>query len=277
VPARAGNQAFELDGDGAVGVVLQHGFTGSPWEVRYLGERLAAAGISVVGPLLPGHGTRVEDLDAVTWQDWVAHVERAVDRVAERCDRVAIVGQSLGGLLALYVASRRPSLPSGSPPLRGNKAALTCVASLAAPLWLEGLSARVARWAASGKVPFKAIPKFGGSDVLDPRSRVENPCYPAIPMKALRQLVEFMRVVDASLARVTQPTLVLHARQDHTAPVACADRIAEATHAERVRILPRSYHLIAVDVERDVVAAEVIEFVRKHSRVEERGQQQCAT
>jgi len=261
VPARAGNQAFEFDGDGAVGVVLQHGFTGSPWEVRYLGERLAAAGISVVGPLLPGHGTHVADLDATRWQDWVDHVESAIDRLAKRCDRVAIVGQSLGGLLALYAASR--------------KGELTCVASLAAPLWLEGLSGRVARWAARGKVPFKAIPKFGGSDVLDPVSRAENPCYPAIPMKALGQLVEFMTVVDASLARVTQPTLVIHARQDHTAPVACADRIAEATRAERVRILPRSYHLIAVDVERDVVAAEVIEFVRKHS-VENRGKHPCA-
>ncbi len=249
---RAGNQAFDVEGDGIVGVVLQHGFTGSPWEVRYLGERLAAAGFSVAGPLLPGHGTTVDDLDHTRWQDWVEHVERAVDAMAKRVDRVAIVGQSLGGLLALYVGSRR--------------SALTSVSTLAAPLWFEGISKRVAGWAAAGKLPVKAIPKFGGSDVLDPISRAENPCYPSIPMKALGQLSEFMTVVDAALSKVTQPTLVLHARQDHTAPVECANRIAEATNAERVRILPRSYHLIAVDVERDIVAAEVIQFVRKHSQ-----------
>ncbi len=257
---RAGTAAFDLDGDGAVGVVLQHGFTGTPYEVRYLGERLAAAGFSVAAPLLPGHGTVVSDLDATSWQDWVDHVERAVDRMQARCGRVAIVGQSLGGLLALYVASRRPEL--------------CCVSSLAAPLWLEGLSGRVASWVGAGKLRIKAIPKIGGSDVLDPRSKAENPCYPAIPTKALGQLVEFMTVVDASLARIQQPTLVLHARQDHTAPVACALRIAEATRAERVRILPRSYHLIGVDVERDIVAAEVINFVRKHS---EEGRLPCAT
>lgn len=256
--SRAGNDAFELDGDGAVGVVLQHGFTGSPWEVRYLGERLAAAGFSVTGPLLPGHGTTIEDLDHTRWEDWVEHVERAVDAMARRVDRVAIVGQSLGGLLALYVGSRRKEL--------------TSVSTLAAPLWLVGLSRRVAGWAQAGKMPIKAIPKFGGSDVLDPISRAENPCYPSIPMKALGQLADFMTVVDAALSEVTQPTLVLHARQDHTAPVACADRIAEATRAERVRILPRSYHLIAVDVERDIVAAEVIQFVRKHSQ-----EKTCAT
>ena len=254
----ASNQAFELEGDGSVGVVLQHGFTGSPWEVRYLGERLAAAGFSVSGPLLPGHGTTVDDLDHTRWQDWAEHVERAVDAMAKRVDRVAIVGQLLGGLLALYVGSRRKEL--------------TSVSTLAAPLWLEGISKRVARWAAAGKMPIKAIPKLGGSDVLDPISRAENPCYPSIPMKALGQLSEFMTVVDAALSKVTQPTLVLHARQDHTAPVACADRIAEATNAERVRILLRSYHLIAVDVERDIVAAEVIQFVRKHSQ-----EKTCAT
>ncbi len=254
----ASNQAFELEGDGSVGVVLQHGFTGSPWEVRYLGERLAAAGFSVSGPLLPGHGTTVDDLDHTRWQDWAEHVERAVDAMAKRVDRVAIVGQSLGGLLALYVGSRRANL--------------TSVSTLAAPLWLDGISGRVAGWAQrrsqrpDAKLPIKAIPKFGGSDVLDPISRAENPCYPSIPLKALGQLAELMTVVDAALSKVTQPTLVLHARQDHTAPVACADRIAEATNAERVRILPRSYHLIAVDVERDIVAAEVIQFVRKHSQ-----------
>ncbi len=257
--------AFELDGDGSVGVVLQHGFTGSPWEVRYLGERLAAAGFSVTGPLLPGHGTTVDDLDQTRWQDWVEHVERAVEAMAKRVDRVAIVGQSLGGLLALYVGSRRKDL--------------TSVSTLAAPLWLDGISGRVARWAQRrasrpelGRMLIKAIPKFGGSDVLDPISRAENPCYPSIPLKALGQLSEFMTVVDAALSKVTQPTLVLHARQDHTAPVGCADRIAEATRAERVRLLPRSYHLIAVDVERDIVAAEVIQFVRKHSQ-----EKTCAT
>lgn len=231
---------------------MQHGFTGSPWEVRYLGERLAAAGISVTAPLLPGHGTSVEDLDATRWQDWVEHVERAVDVLASKVERVAIVGQSLGGLLALYIASRRSDL--------------TSVSSLAVPLWLEGISKRVAGWAQAGKMPIKEIPKFGGSDVLDPISKAENPCYLAIPMKALGQLAELMTVVDASLSKITQPTLVLHARQDHTAPVACADRIAEATRARRVRILPRSYHLIAVDVEREIVAAEVIQFVRQHSQ-----------
>ena len=90
----------------------------------------------------------------------------------------------------------------------------------------------------------------------------------------------FMQVTDDALPSVTQPVLVLHAAHDHTAPVACAARIAERAHATRLRILPRSYHLIAVDVERDIVAAEVVEFLRQPLRQPLRhlsGDQPCAT
>ncbi len=276
---KAERTAFDLVGDDEVGVVLLHGFTGTPYEVRYLGDQLARAGHTVRAPLLPGHGTSIEDLDRTTWEDWAEHVERAVDALRVRCPRVAIVGQSLGGLLALHVASRRRDIAA--------------VASLAAPLWLEGLSALVAKWTTTGLLSgvasvrcrpsssaqiasvrrrpassarVRAIPKLGGADVRDRRAKAENPCYPAIPTRALGQLLAFMKVVDAALPQVSQPVLVLHARQDHTAPVACATRIAERTRARRIRILPESYHLIAVDVERDIVAAEVTAFLRTYAR-----------
>ena len=112
----------------------------------------------------------------------------------------------------------------------------------------------------------------------DKRTRAENPSYDAIPTRALAELAAFMRVVDGALERVTQPVLVLHGAHDHTAPVACARRIAERTRAVRTRILPRSYHLIAADVERDIVAAEVIAFLRRHVRPQVvTGDLACAT
>lgn len=235
-----------------------HGFTGTPYEVRYLGDRLASAGFRVSGPRLPGHGTRLADLDATRWSDWAGAVEDAFDALRARCRAVAVVGQSLGGLLALHLAARRG-------------ADLASVASLAAPLWLDGPAALVGRWAETGSLArvapwLRAIRKFGGSDIRDPRVRADNPCYDAIPLRALGELMRFMRVVDGELWRVRQPVLVLHATHDHTAPVRCAYRIAEGARAERVRILPRSFHLIAVDVERDVVADEVISFVRRTTR-----------
>lgn len=264
---RGSSEPFELVGDDDLGVVLVHGFTGTPYEVRYLGEQLARAGLTVRAPRLPGHGTHVDELDRTTWQDWAAAVEHAAVELGRRCRQVAVVGQSLGGLLALYTASRRPEI--------------ACVGSLAAPLWLEGLSGHVARWTREGGplARVRRLPKLGGSDVRDRRAKAENPCYDAIPTRALGELLAFMQVVDAELPAVTQPVLVLHATHDHTAPVSCARRIAEGTRAVRTRILPRSYHLIAIDVERDIVAAEVIRFLRHHGdpTVPSPGAPPCAT
>lgn len=247
-------EPFDLDGDDDVGVVLVHGFTGTPFEVGYLGRALAKDRYTVSAPRLPGHGTSLDDLDRTRWEDWAAAVEKATDRLAARCQKVALVGQSLGGLLALYTASRRPDQ-------------IARVASLAAPLWLDGLGKYAARWTAPrGPLRFvRRLPKLGGSDVRDPAVKAENPCYPAIPTRALAQLVTFMRVVDGVLPLIAQPTLVIHAKQDHTAPVACAkhivDRLPRTTHAQ-LRLLEESYHLIAVDVERDIVATDVAGFLQ---------------
>ena len=227
--------------------------------MRYLGAALARTGVTVRGPLLPGHGTSPGDLEQIRWQDWSAAVEREVDTMHRRCRRVAVVGQSLGGLLALHLAARRPDLAA--------------VASLAAPLWLGGLSGHVARWLTGpggGRIHqavrrrVRMLPKLGGSDVRDRHVRAENPGYDRIPVRALGELLDFMQVTHAVLPQIEPPVLVVHARRDHTAPVACAARIAELTRA-RVRILPRSFHLIASDVERDIVAAEVLAFVRRHA------------
>jgi carboxylesterase len=232
-----------------VGVVCIHGFTGSPYDLRFLAGELERAGFAdVTSPVLPGHLTTVDDLDRTTWADWVDEVERAIDRASPDGAPVLVVGQSLGGLLALDAAARH------------GAARVARVASLAAPLWLPPLSTRVADLAAARG--WRTLPKVGGPDIRDRREARGSPSYSKIPVRALGELRAFMREVDGALPRIAQPVLVLHAAHDHTAPVACAQRIAERARARRLRILPKSYHLIASDVEREIVAAEVISFFR---------------
>lgn len=242
------DHGFELAGDRR-GILCVHGFTGSPFDFRGVGEALAARGPTVVGLTLPGHGTTVDDLDAQPWSAWADAVVAAYDRLAARCRQVAVVGQSMGGLLALHLATlRRPA----------------AIASLAAPLRLGGVSGMVARattrWPLAGRI--HRLPKRGGSDVREPSMRRGTPTYPAIPVRALGQLLALMRRVDAELPAVTTPLLIMHAVQDHTAPLDSAARIARrvATLDQRTVILPDSYHVLTLDVERARVAAEVGDF-----------------
>src|SRR5689334_6828638 len=101
-----GAEPFEAEG-GPVGVVLSHGFTGTPQSLRPWAEYLAAAGFTVSLPLLPGHGTRWQDLNATRWTDWYGEIERAFDRLRGRCDQVFAGGLSMGGTLVLRLAERR--------------------------------------------------------------------------------------------------------------------------------------------------------------------------
>lgn len=241
------------DGD-ARGVVVVHGFTSSPQSIRPLAEALAQRGFTVRTPLLPGHATSVDDLDATPRGAWQAEVEACATALAARCRKVAVVGQSLGGLLAMELAARRPDL-------------VAAVASLAAPLWLDGLAGKAARWTAPGGAlggRLHRLPKLGGADVLDADAKQADASYQWIPTRALAELTAFMPEVEAALPRLRAPLLVLHGVHDHTAPVGSAARIQAAVPHAELRLLERSYHLLAVDVERAQVAAAVGDFLARH-------------
>jgi carboxylesterase len=247
-------EPFDFAGDER-GVLCIHGFTGTPFEMRFLGESLAARGMTVRGIALPGHATRVEDLEPRGMTEWTEAVTAAFDELAARCRAVAVVGQSMGGLLAMHLATKRP---------------VAAAASLAAPLWFDGLAGFVARVTTRGPLAGKVryLPKLGGPDVRALDVKRQNPSYRAFPVRALGQLIAFMDLVDDALPDVRVPLLVLHGEHDHTAPVGSASRIAERVQARelRVRILPRSFHLLAIDEERTVVAAEVGTFFERHLR-----------
>ncbi len=105
------NKSFHLKGENNdVCVMLIHGWTSTPYEMRVLGEQLNAEGIAVDAPLLSGHGSRPEDLECVTCEQWATDVQKAFQRLKKQYKKVYVGGMSMGGNLALHVAKNEPSV-----------------------------------------------------------------------------------------------------------------------------------------------------------------------
>jgi len=238
---------FDFDRGSERGVLCLHGFTGTPFEMRPIGERLAGRGFTAVGPLLPGHGRDPATLNATTWRDWTAAVGRELEALRRRCRRVAIAGLSLGGLLALHAA------------LRQRDVAALCL--LATPLWLPRLTTAGILLLHTAWPDF-AVPK-PHADIHDPVARRAFPLASGIPLGALASLVDFMPRVRARLPEIEAPALVLHGDHDHVVPPACARELVArlGSRDKRLLRLPRSYHIVTVDLDRERVTREVSDFL----------------
>jgi carboxylesterase len=222
-----------------------------------LGEALAARGFPVEGVRLPGHGTRAADLAGVHWTDWAATVESAARGLAARMQQVALVGMSMGSLLALRLAVERPALVSalvlcGTPlTLDDPRAAWLPVVARVPVLW--GWLAR----------RYAAIPKPDGPDIVDPDRRAESPSYRTMPLAGILEVVQLQRAVVPLLDRVTQPALLLHGRRDRSVPLANLEALRRGLGSRDVEAhaLERSGHVVTVDVDRDEVARLSVDFL----------------
>jgi carboxylesterase len=244
-----------------VGVLVLHGFTGSPFEVRLLGESLAGLGHAVEGPLLAGHGAPTADLANSRWPDWLGSAEAALDRLAARAEKLVVCGLSMGALLTLELARRRPN-------------DLAAICALAPALLLPRAALRLVE--VTRRLPVvrsAALPKLAGSDILDREMRRLNGIAQGdawMPLAALTSLVDLGVQVRAHLAEVRLPILLAHSRNDHTVPFASMEAVARGVSTPRrdVRqlILDRSFHVITLDVERETVFHAVAEHVREYTR-----------
>ena len=245
---------FALPGGRPIGCLLLHGFTATPAEVRSLGEALAGAGFPVRAVRLAGHGTVPADLARTGWPDWFASAEAGLAALRATTPRVAVCGVSLGTLVALLLAARRPA----------DVAAVVCGAT---PLRLRDRRTsllRIARWLPVVRRRYALLPKRG-RDISDAAARAASQSYDVLPLPALLSLLALRRIVWRELRRVTQPVLVLHGRQDHVAPVSNVALLGRrlGTRSLETHVLERSWHVITEDVERDLVAQLTIDFLTR--------------
>jgi carboxylesterase len=239
----AGAEPYSAPG-GLGGALVLHGFTGNPHSMRSLAEVLAGAGLSVEAPLLPGHGTSVEDMLPTRWTDWSSAAEAAYLDLAGRCQRVAVAGLSMGGTLACWLGERYPEI-----------AGLVLVNPLVRPIPADQQAA-LRSMVDAGQSLMDGI----GSDIADPD--VTELSYDKTPLEPLLSLLQATEQVGADLSRIQCPVLLFSSRNDHVVPPDNGDAVARALGGRCERVwLERSYHVATLDYDRDEIERRAKEFV----------------
>lgn len=246
-PELPGAAFFEAGGP--VGVFLCHGFTATPAVMVPLAEKLHAQGYTVAGPLLPGHGTTPFELNRCRWEDWVAGAEEVYQQLAATCTRVLVGGESLGGLIALYLAAAHPEIAgilAFSPALQLYSRVVAAQVRLFWP------------WR-----PFADKPE-------GPPSRADAywQGYRVNALAGVQQMLQLQQVVRQRLERITQPLLVVQGRLDRTVAAAGPALLVRETHSPEVEVhwLTESGHCTTIDAEWETVVALSLAFIGRVSR-----------
>lgn len=241
-----------LTGDGRDPALLAlHGFGGSPQEVELVTRVAQRFRLRYSAPLLPGHGTNLDDLARSTWQDWHSAATSQLDDLGRRSP-VLLAGLSMGAVLALELAAQRP-----------NDVKALVVLSNALTLTSPFPHLALAAYARLGLPSFN-MPK-SAPDIVDPIERRRHLTYKAQPVRAALELWRAGGRVRGLLDRIQCPVLVMHGRRDRVCPSRNAHLVADNVSSEDVRLvlLSRSHHIITRDVERPIVYGELCDFLQR--------------
>ena len=255
---------------GKTGVLLVHGITGSPAEMRPLVRKLAAQGFSVSCPQLAGHCSNLADLKRTRWTDWYESLERAMESLTRQCDTIFVSGLSMGALLALKLAADHPDR-------------VQAVATLSATFFYDGWNVPYLRqrfllplaiysplryfWS------YHEPPPYGIKDerirnmiaAVYQNSNLSLPekyGYSEFPGVTIRETFRLIKAVKRELAGIVAPLLIVHSTEDDMASLKNASFLASQVSSADVDTfyVDDTYHVLTLDKRKDDVAARVAEF-----------------
>ncbi len=245
---------FFLPGAG-VSALLVHGLTGTPYEMRYLGEQLSAAGVRVFAVRLAGHAGTPEELGATNHNHWYESVVDGCERLRAYGDPIVVVGLSAGGVLAARLA-----VDQGE----ALRAVVMLAPAFFLPFWQRAALAAIKRLGPRAAMIY--LRANAGADIHDAAARQVHPSARLMPLSAALSLRDLSALVRPRLSRLAQPTMLIHSRRDHTCPF---NKNVEYLMAnlgsmrKRLIALEESYHVITVDTEKERVSNEVLGFIRE--------------
>jgi carboxylesterase len=243
-PVIPGAEPFSAGG-GPDGVLVLHGFTGSPHSMKGLAKAFAAAGFTVECPLLPGHGTALEDMMPTRWADWSAAAEAAYQDLAARTDRRLVAGLSMGGTLTTWLATRHPEIVG-----------LVCVNPQVEPL---GPMRDMVQAGLDGGM--EVMPGIGSEIALPDTQEL---AYPGTPLRPLLSLMDAVDELQPHLGSITCPVLLVNSVNDHVVFPSNAEHFVAtvAGPVERM-VLERSFHVATLDYDAADLEARAVEFALK--------------
>ncbi|KUO50315.1 MAG: hypothetical protein APF76_11440 [Desulfitibacter sp. BRH_c19] len=237
-----GAEPFFLEGN-HIGCVLIHGLSGSPSEMRLLGEYLHSKGYTVTAPLLPGHGTKPEDIRNFSWQDWYQEVAKALSQIKGRCTKIYLIGLSLGGLLALHGAVNR--LP------------ISGVVTMAPPIHMGN---RLSYTAPLLKFFRKSVKKDRNPSTINGNYRVT---YNEQITHGIHELLKLRGKVKRGLSKIKKPVLIIQSKDDKVSLPTGAQYLHNKIKSplKILKWLANSGHVITMGAEREEMFAQINYFI----------------
>jgi carboxylesterase len=265
------DRSFELEGDGRKGVLLIHGLTGAPSEMRPVARRLHRAGFGVSAPQLAGHGEDERALLKTTWRDWLGSIQDAYQRLAAQVDEVYVAGICAGGALGLALCAEVPEI----------KGAAAYSMTFEYDGWNMprfAVAAPVIQFVANlplvRRLSWEETYPYGLKDLRlrelasrAPDTLIEG-SIDRLPLGALYEMYRLARHVERAGPEIRTPTLIVHAREDDMADLRNAFRLREALGGPtRLEVLEDSYHMVHVDKERSRVGDMTAAFFGAPAKV----------
>ncbi|MCI2254998.1 alpha/beta fold hydrolase [Domibacillus sp. PGB-M46] len=236
-----GAESFYLEGN-EIGIVLSHGFIGTPQSVREVAEALNQKGFSVFAPRLKGHGTHQEEMETCTHDDWYNSYSNACRFLKKRGKRIFLMGQSMGGTLTLKFAAAHQDIEG--------------IITINAALTLPSLD----------YLQYDPAPRFipeGAPDIK--KDGVHEIAYEEAPVAAVRELQKLMKEVPSVLHRVRVPALCIKSAVDHVVPPENTSFIYQAISSKQKKIvtLRNSYHVATMDYDANRIVEEAAAFIEE--------------